>query len=263
MFSFSRLVGSTPAIALVCLLTACGPFQKPQQLDQSSRSTADVPPSNSQQSPPSAGAQPSIPPVAASPAQDPQTTVMKVAPLWEKARALDGKSWTNFAAALILAEGSNMLKGTADMTNFCPSYSSLDTADKLNVWVYLISAVTKYESGFNPTSRMKENLGTDAVTHSQVYSEGLLQLSYQDSLGYKFCNEFDWNADKNLGAKDPRKTILDPYKNLRCGIRILNKIVGKHNLIAFNSGHYWSTLMPKNSSERSIQSLVHSISICR
>ena len=193
----------------------------------------------------------------------PPIHVMEVAPLWEKAKPSVGPVWSQFAAKLILTEAPDLLKGTADVHKFCPSYFHLTTDDKVNFWVYLVSAVIKYESAFDPTSRMRENsMGTDGVTKLHVYSEGLLQLSYQDREAYPFCNEFDWAHDKALSASDPRKTILDPAKNLRCGIRILNKVVGRHNMIAFDAGQYWSTLMPKRGPERLIRAMTNQISIC-
>jgi hypothetical protein len=207
--------------------------------------------------PPSVPSQPVDPgPVA--------TVPMKVAPLWEGPRASAGIAWTHFSSIIVLTEAPDLMKGTADVQSFCPRYYQLNTDEKVNFWVYLISAVTKYESAFNPVSRMRESgLGTDTVTGQHVYSEGLLQLSYQDGRNYSFCNEFDWNKDKLLAPSDPRKTILDPIKNLRCGIRILNKVIGRHNMIAFDSGHYWSTLMPKHAPEHLIQALTRNISICK
>jgi hypothetical protein len=204
------------------------------------------------------------PPLQLPPASSPTAAVpMTVAPLWEAPRAAAGISWTRFASILVLTEAPALMKGTNDVQSFCPSYYRLTTDEKVNFWVYLISAVVKYESGFKPLSRMRETgLGSDSVTKLPVYSEGLLQLSYQDGRNYSFCNEFDWSKDRLLGAADPRKTILDPIKNLRCGIRILNKVVGRRNLIAFDSGHYWSTLMPKHSPVHSIQAMTRKISIC-
>lgn len=88
-------------------------------------------------------------------------------------------------------------------------------------------------------------MGTDAVTGAQVYSEGLLQMSYQDTQWYTFC-EFDWSKDRNLSATDPRKTIFDPKKNLACGLRVLANQIAKKGLIAVTSGTYWAVITPGN-----------------
>jgi hypothetical protein len=189
---------------------------------------------------------------------------VSVRPLWETVKnGADALRWTQVSMGLVSTYGPNLLKGTADIKNFCPRYAQLNQDLKLNFWVYLISAVTKYESGFNPVSRMRETgMGTDPITKLPVYSEGLLQLSYQDKNGYPFCNEFDWSKDKSLDGADPRKTILDPIKNLTCGVRIMNQIMGKHNAIAFDSGNYWSTLMPSRGPEKSILALVKKLPFC-
>jgi hypothetical protein len=206
-----------------------------------------------------------VPAPTPTPAPAPSTGshVVEYAPLWEAKRATDGRSWTLFAFDVVQNYGNNLLAGSDDMGNFCPNYSNLTSNQKLNFWVYLVSGVVKYESGFNPLSRYQEStMGTDPITGQPVWSEGLMQLSYQDTQGYPFC-EFNWSVDRNLSATDPKKTILDPYINLKCGIRILNKIVGNKHLIAFNSGHYWSTLKPQNSSEQNIQKLVNQIPFCQ
>ncbi len=189
--------------------------------------------------------------------------VVEFAPLWEAARGAEGRRWTLYTYDMLQTYGQSLIAGAGDMPNFCPSYQRLTDNQKINVWAYLISAVAKYESNFDPTSRYHEStMGNDGVTGQPVYSEGLLQLSYQDVQGYSFCNEFNWKLDQNLNPDDPSKTILDPFKNLKCGVRILNKIVARHGQIAFNSGHYWSTLQPKNQPEHNIEALVNRIPFC-
>ncbi len=220
----------------------------------SGRNTASVP-------------SPTPAPPTINPPQNPPTSglyAITTKALWETTtNGAAGALWTQASMGLIAKYGANLLKGTADIANFCPRYSQLTDNLKMNFWVYLVSAVTKYESGYRPTSRFKEpGMGNDPITHLPVYSEGLLQLSYQDSNVYPFCNEFDWAKDRSLDASDPRRTILDPVKNLTCGIRIMNQIMGKHNAIAFNSGQYWSTLMPSRGVEKSIQTLVGKLPFC-
>jgi hypothetical protein len=82
----------------------------------------------------------------------------------------------------------------------------------------------------------------DHVTGRIVHQEGLLQLTYEDSKRYGCA--FDWHADKDLPAHDPQKTILNPERNLACGIRILDhQIIGQHKPI-FSPTSYWATLQP-------------------
>lgn len=184
------------------------------------------------------------------------------APLWEAARPEDGSEWTEFTGQTVQSDGANLLAGSKDMSSFCPNYSNLSSQQKIKFWVYLISAVVRYESGFHPTSRFREaGLGVDPVTGQHVYSEGLLQLSYQDKNPYPSCNEFNWSVDRSLSPSDPRKTIFDPHKNLRCGVRILDHIIGDRGVIS-SQGHYWATLKPRNSSKRAIQALTNKLAFC-
>lgn len=137
-------------------------------------------------------------------------------------------SWSKFVFQTIDKLFDSSFSLCQDITTFRRNYDQLNRTQKINVWGELISAISKFESGWNPTSRMVEDMGKDPVTGNQVASEGLLQLSYQDGPNYKNKVEipckFDWNADKPLfeeNPKDPKITILDPYKNLEFGIGIL------------------------------------------
>ncbi len=175
--------------------------------------------------------------------------------------------WSEYTFNVINEFGSAIVNESADIGRFCPKYSKLSTIQKINVIGQIISAMTKFESSYNPLSRMAENMGTDPVTGNQVHSEGLLQLSYQDTLHYKFCN-FDWKADKPLHAKnpkDPRITILDPYKNLYCGIRILNQQVSKHKNIIIGKGAYWAVIKSDSNHHRisEITTMVKALPICQ
>jgi hypothetical protein len=184
-------------------------------------------------------------------------------PLWETSTITDGQTWTSYAWNAVATYGSGLMAGSSDMGNFCGKYASLTDDQKITFWVFLASAVVKYESGFDPTDRYVEtDLGIDPITGEQVVSEGLMQLSYQDVLNYSYCNQFDWSTDKNLSPTDPNKTIFDPNKNLTCGLRILNQQVSENNLIAVKG--YWSTLDPKNSHSAvsEIESLTKQIPFC-
>lgn len=129
-----------------------------------------------------------------------------------------------------------------DADSFCRRYDSLTKPERINFWAILVSAVAFRESSWDPTSRLQETgQGVDKITGQPVYSEGLLQLSYQDQVWTKQCR-FDWNKDKLLGEKDPRKTILNPYTNLRCGVEILAKQINRHQLIAMQDRVYWAVL---------------------
>jgi hypothetical protein len=184
-------------------------------------------------------------------------------PLWEAANS-QGAMWTGYAFQVVGGEAANLLDGAQDIGQFCPRYYQMNTQQKINFWVYLMSAVAKYESDFKPTDRYIEpGMGTDPITHQRVVSEGLLQLSYQDERGRTFC-KFDWDHDRGLPTKSPQKTILNPLTNLECGIDILAQQVREHHRISVNAGAYWSTLETGNRYGKipQIRALTHKIPFC-
>jgi hypothetical protein len=132
-----------------------------------------------------------------------------------------------------------------DMATFCPQYKNLNETQRMTVWGQLIAAISYRESGWRPTTTFIEpDHKVDSITKKYVRSEGLLQLSYQDVSSYKELNcGFDWKKDKNLAPNSADKSILAPYRNLRCGILILAHKVKKNQQIS-TSGTYWSVLRP-------------------
>jgi hypothetical protein len=75
-----------------------------------------------------------------------------------------------------------------------------------------------------------------------VASEGLLQLSYQDEGSYNLDCGFDWSKDKGYTDSDARKTILDPYNNLKCGIAIMARQLKNRRAITLPNSVYWAVL---------------------
>lgn len=208
---------------LIAFVSACGPVGSDNPSSQSS------PPINSPGGNPSTGGG-----IGA---------LYKPVPLpWEGVKK-NGVLWSAFTYQIIgNAAAEFLLPGADDIQDFCPNYRALSNPERANFWGYLIAMVAKYESAFNPTSRYLEStMGIDPITRLPVYSEGLLQLSYQDIQAYSFC-QFDWSADKILSPTDPKKSILDPLKNLECGIKILASQIHRTKHIALTTGVYWSTL---------------------
>ena len=159
---------------------------------------------------------------------------------WE-GKNVKAAEWTVFAQQAVMNYGDSMIKGTSDMASFCPHYDRLGTQDRINFWVELLAAMTKYESGFNPASRMVETtMPNDPVTGAPTSSEGLLQLSYSDEANYKpkvptgVC-DFDYSKDKAFAVTDLRRTILDPKTNITCAVGILNYQISRKNAIAVAS----------------------------
>lgn len=167
----------------------------------------------------------------------------------QKAELGDDETWDPAWDAMVEeALPSELLssKVAKDVKVFCPRFNSLSLADKRAFWAYFFQALAGAEAGLRATANVRhsepEVAVVDTVSHRMVRSEGLLQLTYQDSDRYG-C-DFDWDTDKELPEHDPEKTILQPKNNLLCGVRILtNQLVDQRKPLLTRSS-YWSTLRP-------------------
>ncbi|MFN7728721.1 MAG: hypothetical protein ACK5P7_06170 [Bdellovibrio sp.] len=160
---------------------------------------------------------------------------------WESVSKPERKGWSNFVHQEV-EKNFEILDKARDTERFCRRYESLSRPARINFWGMLISQMALHESSWNPTlSVLETTMGLDKTTGKRVFSEGLLQLSYQDMTWTRRC-KFDWEADKILGQRDPRKTILDPYRNLECGIEIMTRQVRRHRRIVMENNVYWAVL---------------------
>lgn len=189
----------------------------------------------------------------------------KAEPLsWEATRS-EGKVWSEYVFKVIREEAFTDLDKAIDVEIFCPNYDNLSKDQRINFWGGLVSGITKFESGYSPTMRYQEStMGRDPITGNPVYSEGLLQLSYQDVQWATYC-EFNWAVDKKLSSKDAKKTIFDPKKNLRCGIKILADQVRRKKEILLQSGVYWAVIREGGSYEKidQIAAITKKLTFCK
>jgi hypothetical protein len=170
-------------------------------------------------------------------------------PIAEKKDELGEQSWDpQWDVIVEKALSPAMLSNQAAraVRSYCPRFSSMSEADKRAFWAYTFQALAGAEAGLTPTTDVRhtepEVAVQDTVTRRMVRSEGLLQLTYMDADRYG-C-DFDWQQDKSLPAKDPRKTILQPKNNLLCGVKIMeNQIFNLHRPL-LSSASYWVTLRP-------------------
>lgn len=247
------------------LLAACSPrlgFNQAGSQDSSSYSQTTPTPTPAPPTvaePPATGT-PSEPP----PPITPIPPIFKMEPLlWEAVNSAS-RAWSTFAFTLLAGDVHSLVQKVRDMNRFCPKYQVLSDEQKINAVAMLISAMVKFESNFDPLMRYREStMGTDPITGQPVYSEGLLQLSYQDETGWSFC-KFDWANDKKLAANDPKKSILDPYKNLNCGIRILSEQVDRTGRIVIDQGAYWAVIKDQGKYQKinEIAKLVKTLKFC-
>ncbi len=184
---------------------------------------------------------------------------------WENA-SKETRPWSLHIFQTLWENDSELLsQNPEDASEFCPTYGSLAKLQRLEFWAHLITAITKFESSYRPQLRYLETtLGLDSITGEPVVSEGLLQLSYQDSKIYKNC-QFVWNQDRELARDDPRKSILNPLINLTCGISILNAQIKNKGRISLSQGAYWSVLKIGHANSRlaEIKSSLAATSVCQ
>lgn len=132
-----------------------------------------------------------------------------------------------------------------DVRRFCPRFYRMTDVQKRAFWAYFFQALAGAEAGLDPTSHVRHKHALDPVdnvTHLPLHCEGLLQLAYEDAQRYG-CN-FNWEADRNLPAGDPSRTILQPKNNLECGVNILVRQIIDNREPLFTSRSYWATLRP-------------------
>lgn len=176
-------------------------------------------------------------------------------PLWE-AKVADGSSWSAHVMNKLDTLGIDMLNNQpADYSTFCPAYNKFTYTQKKEFFTYLISAMAKYESAFNTNSFYKESFNDSSG--NPVISRGLLQISIEsgNAYGCGFRNE---------------QELHDPYLNLSCGIRILNRWIGQRDFRiagkvdgSWKGGaRYWSVLRTTSGSYSSIVSLAKGTSLC-
>lgn len=138
-----------------------------------------------------------------------------------------------------------------DASHWCPNFEELTYEKRKQVFITLISAMAKRESGFKPETKYVENF-TDSKGQ-KVISRGLLQISQESAnqSAYK-CNI------KN--AEDLHK----PDVNLECGVKILNYWIKKDSLIGtakLGGGRYWSVMRDTSSSQAYIKGKV--LEVCK
>lgn len=141
------------------------------------------------------------------------------AALWNGVR--QSSAWTNAVVSVVRAR-MGQFDLARDVEEFCPGYGSASLNQREACWVRLISAVSKFESGFNPRDTYREDNGRMSI--------GLLALSSGE------CPE----AKGSAGLKNP-------IGNLLCGTRIMAELIARDGSIESpaprrGASAYWSVL---------------------
>lgn len=152
---------------------------------------------------------------------------------WEKGHP-ERKAWSDQArvtAGVVLRD----LDKAIDVSRFCPKYAELGAFNRVQFWAELVSVMSYFESGWKPATVFKEPAPLNNL------SVGLLQLSTSDAKNYKSIPQ--------CAAISTTPGLMDPLKNLDCGIRILAHWVGKDGVVTsvnnYGGSKYWSVLREK------------------
>jgi hypothetical protein len=182
------------------------------------------------------------------PAQ-PAVVVAPPTPLDEKKAELGGTTWDpQWDGVVEKALPADLLSGQAAraVRVYCPRFAEETEAQKREFWAYMFQAIAAAEAGLNPTADVHHLEAPvnviDPVTKRPARQEGLMQVKYED--GQRYGCDFDWEKDRTLPVKDPARTILDPSRNLGCGVKIMeNQIVVQGKPLVSRTS-YWATLQP-------------------
>ncbi|MBO9666909.1 MAG: transglycosylase SLT domain-containing protein [Bdellovibrio sp.] len=185
----------------------------------------------------------------------PSTGSREIAPLWEAANS-NGKAWSTYVDQKLDTLGADMLDVIpADYATFCPKYKTFSYKERKEFWAYLMSWMIKYESNFNTNSTYTESFADSSG--NKVVSRGLFQISIESGNAYG-CG-FKTSSD-----------LHDPYQNLACGIRILNRWVGRDGRMAGKvssswqgGARYWSVLRSTSGSYAKIVAGTSGSSLCK
>jgi hypothetical protein len=149
---------------------------------------------------------------------------------WEKSHP-ERSTWTTILLGEV-EKNFGRLQKASDLIDFCPKFPALKVPDQVVVISEIFVGMALYESAFNLNNRYVEStMGIDPVTGSQVVSEGLFQLSYQDAKWYPFC-PIDY----------AKKNILSPGVQTICAVGIMAKQVDSYKAFKVSRGAYWAVL---------------------
>jgi hypothetical protein len=147
------------------------------------------------------------------------------------------------------------------MKSILPKWQTLSKDQKIKAIGIVLKCMSKAESGHNTLAMYRELgiPGLDAVTGLPIVSEGLLQISYQDMKYYKGKCDFTWYQDRKAFIADLNRnqgkqsfngtgsrSILDPYRNLSCGMQIMRTLAdNKPGSMLYAWGRYWAIMRPE------------------
>ena len=120
----------------------------------------------------------------------------------------EAAKWTNAALVSVEKYDSKLAAQIPDDINtWCPGYESASMDDRRAFWVGVLSAVAKYESGYN----------AKAAGAGRYY--GLMQISTQTARAYR--------CEANTGSE-----LKSGAANLDCAVKIIARQVGRDGMVS-------------------------------
>ena len=170
-------------------------------------------------------------------------------PIDRQAEKLGGPTWDPAWDAVVeKALPPTLLSPSAAraVRTYCPRFAALPEVDRRAFWAYTFQAIAGAEAGLDPTSNVHHldaavNVKDDVTQHA-ARQQGLLQLKYEDAERYGCA--FDWQQDRHMPIKDPDRTILEPERNLECGVRIMQNQIAAQSKPLVSRTSYWAVLRP-------------------
>lgn len=123
------------------------------------------------------------------------------------------KQLKSFTEEALQKHGHDLLKTVPDdIEMYCPAYVDATRWERMQFWARFISSLSYFESNHKNQAWYQERFN-DAKGRP-VISRGLLQISIESGNGYQ------------CGLTNPQQ-LHDPKTNISCGVRILNRWVGR------------------------------------
>lgn len=120
----------------------------------------------------------------------------------------EAASWTNAALVSVEKYDSKLAAQVPDdIKTWCPGYESASMEDRRAFWVGVLSAVAKYESGYNAR----------AAGAGRYF--GLMQISTTTARAYR--------CEANTGSE-----LKSGAANLDCAIKIIARQVGRDGMVS-------------------------------
>ena len=190
----------------------------------------------------------------------PEITTGSILPVARWDRHDDGKTWTRYTATALNNYGQGLISSAPkDVAQYCPSYAGLQPQQRRAFWIHLISALSKYESNFDPSVKFDETTVDPkmiTVSGQPIISRGLLQISKESANGY--------------GCKiNEASQLHDANTNLSCAVRILDRWITRDGVISGQvdagwrgAARYFSPFRDDNK-RQAMQTLSQNLSFCR